>query len=293
MLIFLFVFFMQTFLWLQENYDYDIHTNIDSSGNNFLHRIAKSSNAARFIEQLIFHMNDESRIDVLAFTRGGFRKHITNALNSDGHIWIEILVNKGNVRALDLALSPHHKFSWDMCLYCSDIIGPLNNFSRQQKNHTATLIINSFHARCEMSQLYSSICHSSSDEKENELFQCDGLSVLCGTRPNLYAEQFIRFYHDWKNIANLNHSVFTTVVKRGYSRIFELFYSVNDAWFWNEEDRIWLNEENDQFIQPEISSDVDSETILIDLTTICIIGESQSWFKHELFEKQMYFRNVM
>ena len=280
-------------MWLQEDYNYNIHTTIDPSGNNFLHRIAKSSNAARFMEKFTSNLNEESKIDVFEFGVGGFRKHITNAVNSDGHIWIEVLVNEGNVRALDLALSPHHKFSWDMCLYRSDINEPLLHFSRQQENQMAKLIIDSFHVRCKMSQLYSSICHSSSDEKENELFQCDGLSVLCGTRPNLYAYQFIRCYHDWKNIANLNHSVFTTVVKRGYSRIFELFYSVNDAWFWNEEDRIWLNEENDQFIQPEISSDVDSETILIDLTTICIIGESQSWFKHELFEKQMYFRNVM
>ena len=276
-------------MWLQEDHKYDIKAEIYSSGNNFLHRIAKSPNVARFIENLTSHLNDSPKLDVLRYDARG--KTIANAVNSDGEMWLEILVTRGDDRALDLALSPHRKFSWELCNF-RDIIKRPIHCAQQKGNQTTRLILSSFELRWKMKELYNSICQSY-NETEEQLFQRDGLSPLCGPDATLNGKRFVRFFRDWEEDANLDYDVFGRVVKNGFSRAFEIFYSVNEAWFLTHEYHITLNDDNDQYIQPEISSEDESETILGDLVTACIVGKSESWFRHGLGEKHRYFRDVL
>ena len=267
---------------------------MDSSGNNFLHRIAKSANAVRFIEKLVSHIDDDPKLDMINqnYSLRPRKVFITNAVNSDGQTWLEILVNKEDVRAFDLALSPRYRFSWQICIYRCGKLDSLMQCVQHGGNKTMKLILESFELRQKMKILYDSL-YNCFDETEDEWFKRDGTrNTLCGPDATLNAEHFIRFIRDWRDHAELDYSVFSTVVKKGFSKTFELLYSVSDALFWNQKDSIPLNEDYGQYIQPEISSYAKSKTIFADLLTICILGEYESWSEHESFEKQRYFRDV-
>eukprot|EP00956_Cyclotella_meneghiniana_P006796 scaffold9097_cov38-Cyclotella_meneghiniana.AAC.2 len=100
-----------TFIWLQESYSFDIHTVLDASGNNLLHQIAKSDRICN---------NQQSML---------------NATNLAGKIWLEILVERGDARSLDLALSFNRALSWtlsrwdyDSCKLLKESVKEKNDF---------------------------------------------------------------------------------------------------------------------------------------------------------------------
>ena len=278
-------------MWLQEDFKYDIHTKVDSTGDNFLHRIAKSANASRFIEKLTSHIDDDPKLDVNGITGLRRKEVITNATNSDGQTWLEILINRGDVRALDLALSPRRKFSWSTCIYRCGKIDPFMNCVEQRGDQIIKLIVSSSEFRQRMKMMYDSI-HMCYVESEEKLLGEDRMSPLCGPDAALNAKQLIRFINDWKNHTDLDYNIFHKIVKMGFSKLFGLFYPIAKDSFWGGEHFIDLNDDHNQFIQPEISSNTEREGIWADLMTVCIIGQCKTLYRHDFYEKHKYFRTI-
>lgn len=276
-------------MWLQNEYNFDMNSVTDSSGNNFLHQIAKSENAARFIEKLVSRSGNP-HFDV-AHAHIESDKLMTEGVNFDGQTWLEILVNKRDLRALDVALSPRHELSWSLQNVDIEKFQKLQDCVFQHEDERLKLIVDSFSDRCRMNEQYYTIC-SNGWESEDDIFALESTRCFGWSDAALYAGDFVRFLHDWKDRVPYP-TVVTKVLQRGATRLFELFYSANKGLFWNAMDLVFLNDDNNEYIQPEISSDFDREAVASDFITICVVGQPLHPYSDiHLSTKRRYFRCV-
>jgi hypothetical protein len=129
--------------WLENDCKFSLKGVKDEDGNNFLHMIAKSPLAARFIRKAgkmaLSHGNQDIRVKLL--DRGYYP---TKELNNNGEIWLQILVHRGDVKALDAAFSPHHGLGWEHHLFYEDQLHLVADSIKKANNPIMECIFNSY-----------------------------------------------------------------------------------------------------------------------------------------------------
>ena len=129
--------------WLQFDCDINVQHTVDSRGNGLLHQIAMHPHALRFIKTVVKIESNEVKVDESLDIR-----RFTSRLNNDGKSWLEILVVRGDVKALDAALSPIQGLGstilqWNVW-FKSEALQVLQDAIEKSGDHMMQLIIDSF-----------------------------------------------------------------------------------------------------------------------------------------------------
>lgn len=265
-------------------------------GNNILHQIAKSAHASNFIERLANQDRMSQDTPFLDITNNRIRPFLTNSINSDGMTWLEILVNKGDTRSLDQALSPNHKLAWDLTPpynFERDKMESLKDCVQRKGNQIMQLIIETHEETYNMKEIYDGIVYDFQDTEER-LLASDRMLLLRQDDAKLNAAKFVRFLSNWSPVEkdHLRVDVLSIVVMKGYSRLFELFYIADSTWFWCHKNLISPNDDDGRYIQPELSS-MTSDLISADMIQQCIIGCVNDKFEESnATSQEFYFVDV-
>ncbi|KAL7511459.1 LOW QUALITY PROTEIN: hypothetical protein ACHAXN_008446 [Cyclotella atomus] len=93
--------------------------------------------------------------------------------------------------------------------------------------------------------------------------------------------KFVRFVCDWKKRKHFDDPLSLTV-KRGHPDLFKLFHNV-DKRFWNDTTCVPRNEDRNEYIQPELSSELFSGDDWVDVSNYiaCVIGFGEVRYKVE------------
>jgi hypothetical protein len=246
---------------------------IDSAGNNLLHQVTiHSIDAARFIEKLATQISEGKTPHLDVGNRYNYPKDpLTNAINSDGQTWLEILVDKGDVRSLDLALSPNRRFACDITQSAKYInISSLKDCIQRTGHPIMQLIVDTFDVIFDMQQILCSVIRGTA--KEQFTSEC---------MMPVQVAKFVRFVCDWKKRKHFDDPLSLTV-KRGHPDLFKLFQNV-DKRFWNDTTCVPRNEDRNEYIQPELSSELFSGVDWVDVSNYiaCVIGFGEVRYKVE------------
>ncbi|KAL9187499.1 hypothetical protein ACHAXT_001602 [Thalassiosira profunda] len=292
----------QALLWLQKDCNVDVLGILDEEGNNILHQMASTSNAERFIHEagrMSFANSHQNQLDFM-----GGKARVAGAQNEAGETWLDILVRRGDTRALDRALSPNFGLGWELSYtfyFDAKNLQSLSSAIADKGDPTMKLIYESF-ARFRMlqNQCFAIRCINGRDTSEDEVFKNESMAVLRGpdALAPIHAKRLVRWFHDWRGSSNhLDRFPFAPLVTGGLPRLFELIFDAEDDMLANHEYMLWSRENRDEYIQPELIEAPNGDfnnCIDGDLITACIIGE-QTCSSHEEFDAhkvQHYLRTV-
>jgi len=266
--------------WLEHYCNINIRLIKDDSGNNLIHKIASSSYATRFIKEAgrVNFINPRPDWDLRLFDSDLI---LSNSLNTDGETWLQILVRRGDVKALDAALSPHCGLAWVLmfpCYFDKDKLALFADSIRDSGSAIMQCIFDSFvsfrsfNEQCQKIQFQFI--------PEDDLLQQDSMTVFRGENAFHHAQLLVRFFLDWRSHSNgkLSTNPFTSLIKKGSFNLFSLLYDANDRLFLDETYRLFSNEDRNEYIQPELTTapDDDShyEPLQADICMACIIGDN-------------------
>eukprot|EP00956_Cyclotella_meneghiniana_P013910 scaffold20482_cov23-Cyclotella_meneghiniana.AAC.1 len=137
---------------------------LDTSGNNLLHQIANSDHASCFMERL--SDKNTPHLDVTAI--GKNKQNLLNATNLAGKIWLEILVERGDARSLDLALSFNRALSWTLCRWDYDSFKLLKECIRKKDDFILQTIFDGYERNRNILHVYHGLDHSFFDRTEDK-----------------------------------------------------------------------------------------------------------------------------
>lgn len=225
---------------------------------------------------------------------------MTNARNSDGMTWLEILVIRGDSRSLDVALSPKRSFSWKLRLpglLDWSVISSLEERAQRQRDPIILLIIETHDHLCDMKQKYVNSFWETEEDlfgKDEFMFRANDENGNAFNDFKTNATRFFRFVHDWGGTNHLPVNVLSCLVRKGCHIYFKLlFEQVDKSWFFVGEDRIQPNNDDDSYIQPELSSDSEMAMLHATFFTICLIGESANKISGAMrFNKETYLKGI-
>lgn len=269
----------------------------DDRGNNLFHKIASSPNAAGFFEV----WGEVSSMRPMPSWRLGIRdrahnRRLTNLPNADGETWLQILVRRGDVRALDAALSPHNGLAW---MIFRDEFDQLSVSINNSGHAIMQCIFDSFIKFRDLLKQYMALDFIGTVSSEEELLQHETFAVFCGEGASHHAKVLCRFYRDWRHHRcgelELCSSV-TSLVGHGFFRLFSLLCDAGDWLFLNETYRSWSKEDRKEYIQPELSPDTNDfssyDCLEVDIFDACIIGNEGPRYhrKVDTWSKDYYFQ---
>ena len=277
--------------WLQHDCNIDARLVKDKHGNNFLHMIANSPFVSRFIRRAGRNgLYQENQNNVkLDFYTDSF-ENMAFGLNSNGEVWLQLLVQKGDVKALDTALSPHCGLAWDY-FFEDKVVELLAASVKESKNQMMLCIFDSFVTfRIILDQLNALQCiHKDS---EDEQLQDKRLSVFKGADAKRAAKLLTRFCRDWNDRLSKNPMIkyiFRNLVKKGMFRLFQLLYE-EDRGLFEADDYCRSNEDRQQFIQEELRtiSEEDNESIVTNIFSACVLGNHRTYLHHKDFDNYVW-----
>lgn len=283
----------QALSWLQHECSIDVLHFKDKRGNNFLHKIAYSSNAARFIKEAgrvskicpipEWTLDMHYTKDLEAAKDDNRLLYLTTALNNNGETWLQILVHRGDSHALDAALSPNVGLAWKFAssyVFGKTDLDSLVEAVKKSKNVIMQCIFDSF--------ILFRACNLQCDEitcilpqTEDDLLQKESMIVFQGDEAPHHAKLLARFITDWQEHCTHERStlerVCDNIVSNGFSRLFTLLCDADSSLFLNKSYRRWSNEDRNEFIQPELSPINDGsystyDCLDVDIAMACIIG---------------------
>ena len=209
---------------------------------------------------------------------------LINSQNKEGLTWLQILVKRGDVKALDAIFSPHRGLAWDLSLYAIDEDGfALLKHSVQESNDiTMQQIFDSFVSFRRYRRLCTSIEHILPSSTEEKLLENDRspLHLLQGTDAPEYAKRLTRFFNDWHGYnGHLEDNPFCRLAGYGFSTIFKLLYEADETVFGNIEYSLKSKEDMSEYIQPELLVDWEEAPFIrdADVWTACTIGKTLWW----------------
>mmetsp|Transcript_39959 Transcript_39959/g.83924 ORF Transcript_39959/g.83924 Transcript_39959/m.83924 type:complete len:415 (-) Transcript_39959:213-1457(-) len=286
--------------WLKRDWNFDILNAKDSKGNNFLHSIAESKHAARFFEKAgeVSLRGDRNRPD-WKLDLHGFDNQSLFASNNDGENWLQVLVRRGDDRALDFALSPFTGFAWEIAYEISLPLSAMDELSVSIKNSgdiVMQCIYDSFVAFRTM--FWQCSWGNFRRASREELLQNESMAGYRGDGASKHAEQVARFYIDWGNYygCQLTINPFTSLVENGYFDIFSLLYHADERLFLNEVYRIPSKEDRNDYIQPQLcpltNDHMSYDWLEFDIYTCLIVGGGgqDTSRKLHICEKDYYFK---
>ncbi|KAL7456712.1 hypothetical protein ACHAWC_009869, partial [Mediolabrus comicus] len=260
--------------WLQNDCKFSLKGVKDEGGNNFLHMIAKSPFAARFIRKAgsMSLSNSNGDVEVKLMDYGYFP---TKELNNNGEIWLQILVHRGDVKALDAAFSPHHGLGWKDLLFYEDQLQLVAESIKKANNPIMECIFNSYVSFRKLYTQYNALSGFSFRETEEQQFDKQEMAIFKGDDAEEAARRLTRFYLDWKDYPprKLNNGKFMHLAQKGWSRLFRLLYGADQ--------RLW-----DKSAIAAIGDyghwEQEGEGVTVDVFTACILGEHHCLLPYEV-----------
>jgi hypothetical protein len=279
----------QTLSWLQYDCKIEVLHYKDDGGNNILHKIASSSNAARFIRAAGKFRNmtpkPEWYLDIFIYevvknpNLIGKNKllNMINAPNNNGESWLQILVRRGDVYAFDAALSPHGGLGLEFAARYRFYDEDINSLAKTVKDSNDVImqvVLDSFIMFRTLYLQCVDICHIYFLKSEEELLQSESMVVFQGTEARHHAKLLARFLLDWEG--NTDLKVRQDLVSNSFSKLFSLLCEVNDGifrLFINDTYVCCSNKDQNEYIQPELSGEYSLERLEVDLAMACVIGK--------------------
>ncbi|KAL3785516.1 hypothetical protein ACHAW5_005270 [Stephanodiscus triporus] len=292
--------------WLQHNCNIDVLHIKDDSGNNFLHKIASSSQAARFIKEAgrfsIMNPIPDWKLDLFHY-----KLNLTTSLNNNDETWLQILVRRRDSHAFDAALSPNSGLAWELSIsnrrFPTDKLSSLAESVKDAKDVIMQCIFDSFISFLTLNRQWIAIsgCYS---ESEEDLFHMDSMLALQGGDASHHAKLLARFLLDWQEHSDRNGREcfpFHQFVLKGFFRLFSLLYDADDRLFLNKTYTCWSNENRNEYIQPELSeisnggsNSSNNDWRQVDIATACIVGDNRKSYRstRQCDESRYYFRDL-
>ena len=265
----------QALLWLQHDCDVDVLHLKDEAGNNLLHMIAQSKHAALFIREAA-RMKDLLRDNLQYEDRkllvlDHYDNNLILGLNESGEVWLQILMRRGNSKAVDAAFSPYHRFAWElMSEYDYDdtnLPQSLGTLIDESKDPLLKHIFDSFVAARKLRGQYTGLkCPN-----RNPV-----LDMIKGESAEHNAKVLSRFCLDWKyHICSQGQSAFAQVhslLSIGHFELFRLLYEAEPRLFDGRNNSV-LNEDRGQFIHPQLGDIVKRNAVVgSDIIYACVLG---------------------
>eukprot|EP00984_Skeletonema_dohrnii_P030927 scaffold22810_cov103-Skeletonema_dohrnii-CCMP3373.AAC.1 len=288
--------------WLQHDCGIDVRLVRDKvSGDKFLHMIANSPFASRFIRKLAENSRyrsfdeDEATLNLVDY---GNRP--TTELNNNGEVWLQSLVRRGDIKALDVAFSPNCGLAWDDYFFFGDVLELVAGSIKESDNPIMQYIFDAFNSFRTTYQQLNALSESSRTSEE-ALLQDDRLAVFRGGDAKHGAKLLTRFYRDWNDRLSENLRVgriFRELVQKGMARLFQLLYEADQGLFEMDDDYCAeSNEDRQQFIQHELrtSKKCDVRTPAINIFNLCVMGSHSPIycgdFQNYLWRVKVHFLN--
>ena len=256
-------------LWLEKDCGIEVLHMNDSDENNILHRIAATLHASDFIREAKRMENIDEKLH-FNDTR------LTCGLNNMGQTWLDILVQRGDTKALDVALSRRVGFGWEMQCLQGIKRALLESSITESGNVIMKCIFDSFVSFQNLMEQYSSFRYDS-EHTEDELLKKESMAVFRGDSALQHAKLLTRFISDWRGCTDRVSSFpLLRLVERGFSKLFKLFFEANKNMFLEKDVYpTWSNEDRNDYIQPELAPHMEDcssyECIYVDLFTACIM----------------------
>ena len=268
----------QALSWLQHECKIDIIHLKDEQENNLLHKIASSEHATRFIREAgrIHHMVDAPDWKL---NLADFDAKLINGQNKEGLTWLQILVKRGDVKALDAALSPHCGLAWELAQIYGirdEGFSSLEKSVKESNDVIMEQVFDSFASFRAPFQQSTSIKHIYGDSEE-DLFKKDSMHLFQGRDALLNAKRLARFFKDWKGYnKDFQNNPFTNIVARGFFSLFKLLYEADETVFYHKEYNLSSQEDMNEYIQPELLVDWKEAPYFrdADIWTACTIGNN-------------------
>ena len=225
--------------WLQHDCNNDVKRVKDEDGNTFLHMIAKSSHAYRFLRKVgeddyhsykVGGTRDDGNLDLVVYNKPAMKE-----LNKNGDVWIQPLVDRGDVKALDLLFSPHHGLAWSDSFHHNEVLSSLKVSDDPMIKH----IIDTFVSFNAIYQQIGALRETHYNKiSERSLLNDKRLAGFGGDKNDArrQAKLMTRFCRDWGGYLKENKyssylCIFTDTVVKGRFHFFQLLYEADPAFF--------------------------------------------------------------
>jgi len=290
----------QALSWLQHDCGIDMINLKDEQGNNLLHKIASSEHATRFIREA-GRLNNTKQPPDWKLNLTDYDTNLMNSQNNNGDTWLQILVKRGNVKALDTALSPHCGLAWELAHFIGirdNEFSSLEKSVKESKDVIMQQVFDSFVAFRTPYQQCNTVKHMYGDSEE-DLFKRDSMHPLQGTDALLNAKRLTRFFNDWQgyNKSFFDDNPFTNIVGHGFSSLFKLLYDADETMFIHKEYSLSSQEDMNEYIQPELLVDWEDAPYFrdADIWTACTIGNNvffHSYHAKDHTKRYSYLRSI-
>eukprot|EP00984_Skeletonema_dohrnii_P030095 scaffold21232_cov57-Skeletonema_dohrnii-CCMP3373.AAC.1 len=265
--------------WLQHDCGIDVRRVKDKAGNKFLHMIANSPFASRFIRKVggnsyLREGRDDVTLEIIEFGNLPMKD-----LNNDGEVWLQSLVRRGDVKALDVLFSPHYGPVWGDYLVDIDVLEKVATSIKESNNPMIKYIFDAFISFRTLYQQLEALGNGCLSKHEEEILQDDRLAVFRGDDAKHRAKLLTRFYRDWKDRLSKDFKIgriFRAIMEKGMVRLFQLLYEADQGLFEINVYMAFANEDRQQFIQEELrtstENDDDAGGFTINKVDACVLG---------------------
>lgn len=272
-------------VYLQKFESVDLQRIRDEKGNTILHQMATGPHIARFIRCAgavdFLPISSGENGERIELRYGGDDTSLLTAKNNNGDSFLNLLVSGGDIRALDMLLSPFNPgLGWTMTWFELDRSGKGNSelvelvdLARSLGHSEMEQILKEY---ISFAQIYSQIRvlnRLDSEGKEDAILD-RFLGISFDEWPELrrldWARRFVRFCHDWPKTCHPSSSVIRgeddligiplKLAGRGCYRLLRPLLGVLDHMLRAKSSYPLCSTVNmDEFTQPKISSGISSD----------------------------------
>jgi hypothetical protein len=281
--------------WLENDCKFSFKGVTDEDGNNFLHMIAKSPFASRFIKKA-GKMEGCYGEEYVKVTMSDFGFRPSKELNNNGEIWLQILVLRGDVKALDAAFSPHHGLGYATWLFGHNELQLVGDSITGANNRIMECIFSAYTFFRNSYTQFKALVYSSAKTEEELFGEQTELAIFTGDGAEEAAKRLTRFYYDWKGnpTKELNTDVFKFIhlAQKGWFHLFRSLYEADRSVF-EADCATHSNADKQQFIHKELRDKAASkyelqEEVTVDIFHACILGKQD---KVQLYHRDGGFNN--
>ena len=199
--------------------------------------------------------------------------------NKYGQTWLEILVSRENVKAFDAALSPKHGLAWKMISHgiTDDKIESLRACVINSRNVHINSIFQAFIKLKDGRRKYDLLIGDRGEHTEEALLANEELASIKDSSEN--RRKFIQLCQDVgdHHQARMGMNIFLYFIQQGFVKLFQMFFEDNRERFINFTYHAHSRVNQQEYIQPELSTFHDSYPHLdegVDIISATIIGGS-------------------
>lgn len=245
-----------------------------------MHQIASSDNAASFLHKAAYRYSvlAKSLLNIMRWKFGKSEVSMVEEENKNGQTWLEILVSRGNIKAVDACLSPKNGLAWKMISHgITDYeIESLWECVINSKNVHIIAILKEFIKLKDGKRMYDLLINDR-DQTEEALLANEELASIKDSSEN--RKKFIQLCQDVgaHHQARMRRNIFLHFIQRGFVKLFRMFFEDNRERFINFTYQAYSRVNQQEYIQPELSTFHDTYPHLnegVDIISTTIIGGS-------------------